>query len=461
MNNKSLLDRVEKAGLKSKIEQLVEASMRAREADLNAKREKLRRLFHIEDDYYQQEAKEKLKEKICQELQERKNKILATKQERERQTIEFLKQKKLQQYIASCDEIRPYLRQQLLIDSKACQRMQMEDRRKQQQSSKENQSMWMEIAQRSHHTKLQQELEEKHNRQLHAKNVAEFQMKQVNDKRLDERKKYTEMAEITRQNEKELERERLEDEREKKEKLLKRVKLATDLKGQLQAAEKERLVRNAKEAELNKFFADSIKREIENEIANRKSDVETFRNETIQYLAYLEKVKKERQIEEATKDKIIEELRIKAERERVRQMQEDSQKRRNLAEMVYETQRGQIKENEERRQYRKDEEFKEINDQRAQYNHKAELEGEKQRHRQACKQYATVLLQQEELRRVQERRAREEEAARLHAILEEQRRCEEEAKKFVSQNIDVLPAHPHTKIMNGRKQCQPHDHIKA
>lgn len=461
MNNKSLLDRVEKAGLKSKIEQLVEASMRAREVELNAKREKLRRLFHIEDDYYQQEAKDKLKEKICQELQERKNKILATKQERERQTIEFLKQKKLQQYIASCDEIRPYLRQQLLIDSKACQARQIEDRRKQQQATKENQSMWMEIAQRSNNVKLQQEVEEKYNRQLHAKNVAEFQIKQVNDKRLDERKKYTDMAEITRQNERELERERLEDDKEKKDKLLKRVKLAADLKSQLEMAEKERLARNAKEAELNKLFADSIKREVEKELADRKSDVETFRNETMQYLAYMEKIKKEREIEEATKDKIIEELRLKADRERIRQMQEDTQKRRNLAEMVYETQRNQIKENEERRQYQKDEEFNEATDKRAQYNHRAEQETEKQRHRQACKQYATVLLQQEEIRRMQERRAREEEAARLHVFFEEQRRCEEEAKKFVSQNIDVLPAHPNTKIMNGRKQCQPHDHVKV
>lgn len=53
----------------------------------------------MEDDYYRAETKQRLTEKIEQELLERRNKILAMKQARENEAQDFLKQKKIQQYM--------------------------------------------------------------------------------------------------------------------------------------------------------------------------------------------------------------------------------------------------------------------------------------------------------------------------------------------------------------------------
>lgn len=59
-----------------------------------------------------------------------------------------------------------------------------------------------------------------------------------------------------------------------------------------------------------------------------------------------------------------------------------------------------------------------------------------------------------------QKKMKELQEAELHKILEEQRVCEEQAKKFISSNTDVLPPHPHTKIMHGRGSCTHQDHPK-
>lgn len=460
--DKNLLKRVDKASLKNKIEQLVEKSMRQREIELNKKREKLRRLFHQEDTIFHDEVKESMAEKINREMQERKNKILATQQQRERETMEFLKQKKLQQYVSACDDVRPYLRQQLLIDSKACQRSQMEDRKRQQQVARETQSMWMEIAQRTNNVQLEREKEERRKRKIYAKNTEEYLRRQMEEKRLD-KVKFIEMAssEERRRNEEELEKQKAEDANERKEIIKKRVKLVSDLKDQLQQAEQERLARKAQEAELNHLFNDSIKKDLEKQILDKKSEIEALKEETTHYLNYVEKMKKERQLEENKKDRIIEEIRIKKEKEQIAKNQEDAQKRRNFLEQIYEKQRLQVKDNEERQKAKNEQEFKEAAEERAKIDLKAEQEIEMMRKHQQAKLYAKDLIDQEEYFRAEAKKAKEHEEAKLRKILEENRKCEEEARKFVSQNIDVLPPHPHTKIMKSRKECtHTQDHIK-
>lgn len=458
--DKNLLNRVDKASLKSKIEQLVEHSLRQREVELNLKREKLRRLFHQENNVFHDEVKESMAEKINREMQERKSKILATKQQRERETMEFLKQKKLLQFVDSCDEVRPYLRQQLLIDSKACQKAQIEDRKRQQQVARETQSLWMEIAQRTNQVQLERELEDKRKRKIYAKNTEEYLKRQMEEKRLD-KQKFAEIAEDRRRNDDELEQQKLEDANERKEIIKKRVRLVNDLKDQLQQAEKERLARKAQETELNKIFNDSIKREIEKGIIHQKTEVENMRQETMHYLNYVEKMKKERQLEESKKNQIIEELRTKKATDEIQKCRAEAKKRRDYLDNIYETQRQQIKENEECRKALEEANFREAVEKREQIDLKAEAERDKMKKRQLAKQYARDLVEQEEFYRMEMKKAKDNETAKLHKILDENRKCEEEAKRFVSQNIDVLPPHPNTKIMHVRKPCtHTQDHIK-
>lgn len=60
---------------------------------------RLKHLFNIEDDYYRQETRNKISEKIEAEMLDRRNKILAMKQAKEKDHQDFLKQKKIQQYM--------------------------------------------------------------------------------------------------------------------------------------------------------------------------------------------------------------------------------------------------------------------------------------------------------------------------------------------------------------------------
>lgn len=220
----------------------------------------------------------------------------------------------------------------MLIDSKACQRAQIEERHRQHQTAKETQNLWLEIAQRSNKAQLEKELLEKRNRKLYDRCTADFLKEQVREKR-DERQKYLEMTEEQKRNQEALEQERQMESTEKKETMKKKIKLATELKEQLQKAEKERIARKANEDVLNKLFQDSVRKEIEKEISDKKTDQETIKHETMNYLNYIKKIKKEREIEQAHKDKLIDDHRVNLEQDEVNKCRKDLAKRRAFHEV--------------------------------------------------------------------------------------------------------------------------------
>ncbi|XP_063706185.1 golgin subfamily A member 6-like protein 22 [Culicoides brevitarsis] len=457
-----LLKRVDKACLKNKIDKLVEESLRARDREINLKREKLKHLFNVEDDFYRKESQDKLSAKIEAEMLDRRNKILAMKQAKEKEHHDYLKQKKIQQYMANCDEIRPFLRKQLLVDSKACQRMQMEEHRKQKQAAKETQNLWLEIASRSNKALHEKEKQQRLARKLYDNCTAKFLKEQMLEKQ-NNLQKYAEMTEEQKRNEESLMKENELALLEKKVALEKRMQLAADLKEQLLQAEKERIVRKANEDALNKLFNDTIRKEIEQEIAAKKGHKENWKQETLHYLNYMEKIRKEKLMEQAQKDKLVDDYRIKQELEYIDKCRAEIAKKRAFHEMVYETQRKQIKEKRELQKAMEDSEFKKVAEERASYDHKAHVRAEKWRQRQAAKEYARALKEQEELRKLEQKQFKERQEAELHKILAEQRICEVQAKQFVDANIDVLPPHPHTKLLhnNSNSHCQhATDHIK-
>lgn len=92
--------------------------------------------------------------------------LITIKKERERQDEEFVKKKTIQQYMNKCDEIRPYLRQKLLQDSKACQLLQIQDKQKKLLEEKDIENLWVEVAKRGNEQLFERENSENHNRFL-------------------------------------------------------------------------------------------------------------------------------------------------------------------------------------------------------------------------------------------------------------------------------------------------------
>lgn len=70
--------------------------------------------------------------------------------------------------------------------------------------------------------------------------------------------------------------------------------------------------------------------------------------------------------------------------------------------MVYETQRKQIKEKREMQKVFDDTEFKQAAEERAKYDHQSTMRAEKWKQRQAAKEYARALKEQEELRKLEQ-----------------------------------------------------------
>lgn len=338
----------------------------------------------------------------------------------------------------------------------------MEEHRKQKQAVKETQNLWLEIANRSNKAIHEKEKQQKLARKMYDNCTAKFLKEQMLEKQ-NNLQKYAEMTEEQKRNEESLMKEQEMELLEKKVALEKRMKLATDLKDQLLHAEKERIVRRANEDVLNKLFHDTIRKEIEQEIVTKKCHKENWKQETMHYLNYMEKIRKEKQLEQATKDKLVDDYRIKQELEYIEKCRAELAKKRALHEMVYETQRKQIKEKREFQKVMDDTEFKKAAEERAKYDHKATLRAEKWKQRQAAKDYARALKEQEELRKLEQKQFKERQEAELHKILTEQRLCEVQAKQFVDSNIDVLPPHPHMKLLhnNSKSHCNhATDHIK-
>lgn len=212
--------------------------------------------------------------------------------------------------------------------------MQIEDHRKQKQTAKETQNLWMEIAKRSNKVLLEKEKQEKLARKMYDNCTAKFLKEQMSQKQ-NNLQKYHEITEEQKRNEESLAKETEMDIQEKKEQVEKRVRLANDLKQQLLQAEKERIARKANEDALNKLFHDTIKKELEQEITCRKSHKENLKQETMHYLNYIEKIRKERELEQAQKNKLIDDYRAKHEQEYIDKCRAEMAKRRALHEVTH------------------------------------------------------------------------------------------------------------------------------
>lgn len=210
--------------------------------------------------------------------------------------------------------------------------MQIEDHRKQKQAAKETQNLWLEIAKRSNKALHEKEKQERLARKLYDNCTAKFLKEQMLEKQ-NNIQKYAEITEEQKRNEESLAKESEMDLQEKKRQIDKRMRLATDLKQQLLQAEEERIARKANEDALNKLFHDTVRKELEHEIACKKSHQENLKQETMHYLSYIEKIRKERQLEQAHKEKLIDDYRVKHEQEYVDKCRAEMAKRRALHEV--------------------------------------------------------------------------------------------------------------------------------
>lgn len=91
-------------------------------------------------------------------LAQQNQKLLDLKKKRELQREKVVKQRQIQQLVANSEEIRPYLRQKLLEESKRTQLHQIEEKLEQRKMDELNERMWLDVQQRTLQQKVSSDL---------------------------------------------------------------------------------------------------------------------------------------------------------------------------------------------------------------------------------------------------------------------------------------------------------------
>lgn len=95
-------DFIEKTSRKNSItgiKKSIDFARKAQQQDLDLKREKLSDLLESEDIIYENEFKTFVKGRVERDIKEREMRLSTIKKERERQDEEFVRKKKIQQYM--------------------------------------------------------------------------------------------------------------------------------------------------------------------------------------------------------------------------------------------------------------------------------------------------------------------------------------------------------------------------
>ncbi|XP_058445694.1 trichohyalin [Malaya genurostris] len=358
--------------IKYEVEKLMHAADQAYEQHMIEEQKRLKALQEAEEIQKQQEALEKLREQQHERLREKQNALLAAKQDKERQREEFIKSKMIQMKINNCDEIRTFIQQKYLEESKRCQLIQMQDKQKQNLLALDEDRVWQEVHQKNYALQLNRELEAKRKRALMQEKTLLDIQQQIKERSLKAEQEKLELREAQCTS-------LPFPDHDCKLKQITKTELAEKLREQMAASRALLKKREDQEREVVKTLNEGMQRDLDSEKAEREKQKRILKEQIDQYYKYSKQVEKERQIEDAKMDKLIQEIQQKSEKAVHDSRKKIMQKRWSLADKVYETQRLQIAEMEDQRRRLREEELQEGMREREIYeqHNKASIEADK------------------------------------------------------------------------------------
>lgn len=207
------------------------------------------------------------------------------------------------------------------------------------------------------------------------------------------------------------------------------------------------------EMKMDQMINEKILAELQKAKNDEKSEREHFRREVFGYLDHLATTREHNLNIEKEKEKLIEDIRVKAAEDQWRQRCEFKQKRENVNKIARISQFEEMKRREKER-------IEEIDRQKREnevFNQKESLERQKQKEaawqqRLANHRYGCELMEQrkaEELRNLSEKQKLEES---LMLIAQERERRETTGMEFVKSYQDVLPLHPNLIVIQQGKK---------
>lgn len=227
--------------------------------------------------------------------------------------------KRMQQYLASCPNVKQTLSKRAAIDAKRCNVAQMADNEVKRSAEVELDALWHKVMLKELERKKREEAEESRRRAWARQETISTLAKQVADKlALEDEKKRTERSELEDlerlwEDVRQAERRNLEMERRKRE------ELKRELEEQILTTKWFLAERARKEAAVDHAFRTLAEKELAAEKADARGDVGALRAELLAHLKYLEDLRQE----EARRNLEVEAI--------VRQSHEDTETRRRLA----------------------------------------------------------------------------------------------------------------------------------
>uniref|UniRef100_A0A1I8MHQ1 Trichohyalin-plectin-homology domain-containing protein n=1 Tax=Musca domestica TaxID=7370 RepID=A0A1I8MHQ1_MUSDO len=117
--------------------------------ELNQRRSNLKELLEREDKIYEEEFANKVKSRMDDDRKQRKEILLQIKEENVRNEQEFLQNKRVQQYMNSCYEIREAVRHREMLKVKECQQEQILEKERALRRQQQEDDYWLKVQKRN------------------------------------------------------------------------------------------------------------------------------------------------------------------------------------------------------------------------------------------------------------------------------------------------------------------------
>jgi len=447
----NFITRTDRKSLHTQIGLLVNKAKEVTAAELHERSKRLKNMLDEEDKRYEEEFSNTVKNRIDQDIKERKEHLHAIKEQVAKQQKKFLEEKHIQQVMLDCYEIREALRHQDLVETKIVQEEQILENQRKKRRECQQDNYWLELNRRrwaQFDCNQAEENQRRHQMQQQVNHVLAVQVAEHEEKR---KAALAERMEDERLINSLLEEIRLEEfEKEHQAAPVDQLAYQDELLKEIERKRCARLAEWEAEKANHVAFCRETQRLEAEALANIAQSKKDLNRATLEYLAYLrrmqslelgiEKMMDERiadlyQLDMCTKVNITERVRVK----------------REAAEKCHEILRKQICEDYERK-IRSDAELRENKMMENRFVH-PEVTHEMI----ACRQIqhkADLDAQIKEMKRIQEEEEKRFDS-RLMAAVDDPVLCKRLAKEILDNGVDYLAPHPNWRVM----ACNPNKYI--
>ncbi|XP_075147938.1 uncharacterized protein LOC142221912 [Haematobia irritans] len=443
MDHHAFIISTDRKSLYTQIKALVKQAQGIASKELDQRRIALKKLLDSEDKLYEDEFERKIKSRIDEDVKQRKEILLKIQEENVNNEREFLRTKRIQQYMNSCYEIREALRRQEMQNVKECQLQQMLEKHIEMSKQKEEEQFWLKVQEKNSEVAARRQLEEERLKKALVQQTSATLKVQIEEVEARREKRRHEKLEEKQRIDSLLEELRVEEFDRKHQGIPPKVlEYRKDLRDMMAQKELQKGKEDSEGIELRRKTMEELARLEAEQVQASMAKKKAFHKATLDYIEYVKRMRDlDRQQQQMYHDRIDDLYRM--DNCTKRNIQRERENKARLAEEFYAELRKQICEQYERRlrDRAKQRECKILENRFARDDISREeiLQQRRKNREELDKQIAEI------------KRIREEEATTLNQDLKKASNdpefCSELAEKYIREGVDYLPPHANWKLI--------------